>query len=420
MSATLELRDYQRGVLAQIRAAWSRGHNRVCLWLPTGGGKTEVACALALGERDGGGHTLFIVERKTLCAQGVARFQKYGMLAGMLRGEDTDLRGYEPVTVASVQSLRSRDKHEPVKALLERVTLLIVDEAHVLHKYHDEIFDSLPNARGVGLTATPMREGLGLRYSSLIRGPSYADMIRDGHLVKARYFMPDSIGLLDGLKQAKVASTGDFASEGLSSLMRRKTIMGDVVGVLLERGEGRRTICFCVDIAHSRLLADEFAQAGVRAEHIDCFTPDEDRADIFSRFAQGKTQVLCSVGVLALGFDQPQVECVILARPTLSTIMHIQQIGRGWRPYPEKSDCLVFDHALNVSRHGYIEDFTPPELNDVNRRSDRKSRDDVSDYRPCPACRAIMAPKQRVCGECGHAVTAQCGGLRTGRSSRAK
>jgi superfamily II DNA or RNA helicase len=117
--------------------------------------------------------------------------------------------------------------------------------------------------------------------------------------------------------------------------------------------------------------------------------------------------VLCSIVVLGVGFDEPCASCTILARPTLSLSMHIQQIGRVLRTSPGKKDALVLDHAGNVLRHGKVEDFDPPPLCEIDKRTDKVSKAHTSDAFPCPECRALMGPGQRVCGECGHEVARQ-------------
>jgi DNA repair protein RadD len=283
--------------------------------------------------------------------------------------------------------------------------LVVIDETHIWDEHYDALLGRMPGVRLVGLTATPLREGLGLRYQRLVKGPSYTWMIDNGYLVRPRYFMPTTTELSDGLAGVSVASTGDFKEGQLSELMRRKTILGDVVGTYKTKGEDRPAICFCVDIAHSKALVDEFRCIGISAEHIDYKTDNEERQKAFERFRRGETRVLCSVAVLGIGFDEPCASCVLLARPTLSLALHIQQVGRGLRIFEGKTDCLIFDHAANVRRHGKIEDFEPPELSDLDKRSDKKRRNEyVADYKPCPECSAILAPKQRVCDECGHEI----------------
>lgn len=402
---TVQLRDYQAELVRGIFAAWSR-HRRVLAWLPTGAGKTEVSVYFAERLAARGGCTLFVVERKTLARQAMERFSvKYGLLVGLLRGDDTHVRGYEPVLVATIQTLASRWDRPELKAALERVKLVVVDEAHIRHTHHLELLNErLPGRWVLGLTATPLRDGLGLTYDELARGPSYADLIGLGHLVRPRYFLPHLGDVRAGLRSVDVASTGDYVVSQLSTLMRQRAIVGDVASTWLEKAQGRRTIVFCVDLAHSRSVCDAFQAAGVAAEQIDMFSGEADRASIFRRFHCGETLVLCSVGVLAVGFDEPRASCAVLARPTLSLSLHIQQVGRVLRAAPEKADALVLDHAGNVLRHGKAEDFDPPELSVLDKTSDKSKEKNGADYFPCAECHALMEPGQRVCGECGHEV----------------
>jgi superfamily II DNA or RNA helicase len=158
-----------------------------------------------------------------------------------------------------------------------------------------------------------------------------------------------------GLADVAVASTGDYKDAELSALMRKKTIIGDIVTHWQRKAENRPTIVFCVDRAHARDVAEDFAATGVPSGYIDMATPDDERAELFAAFRAGTIRVLCSVFVLAIGFDEPRASCVILARPTLSLSLHIQQLGRGLRPFEGKADCLVLDHACNVARHGRVE-----------------------------------------------------------------
>ena len=402
--ADLNLYPHQTQLFDGIVAAWAH-KPRVLAWLPTGGGKTEIATAIAKREQTTGGCTLFVVERKTLARQAAARFQKYGMLTGILRGDDSHVRGYEPVIVGSIQTIAARKKSAQVADTLSRVTAVVVDEAHIRFKEHDKLAQALPDARILGLSATPLRDGLAEAFDVLVRGPDYDWMIAQKYLVRPRYFLPTHTQVDRALSSMGISSTGDFHQGDLSKLMRDKVIIGDIVETWIEKASNRPTICFCVDIAHSRETCDAFRLRGIPAEHIDMHTKDDERSAMFERFRTGQTKVLCSVVVLGTGFDEPSASCAILARPTLSLILHIQQIGRAMRPWPNKDDCLVLDHAGNVHRHGRVEDFLPPDLTEIDRRSDKKKRTQgAADVFPCPSCRAMMEPGQRICDECGHEI----------------
>ena len=170
--ADLILRDYQKQFVDDVGDAWSRTRS-VIGWMPTGAGKTEVAVHYALLEQRRGGCTLFIVDRKTLAGQARNRYgATYGMLTGLIRGEDTFVRGYEPVLIATVQTLKARWEHAEVNQWLERITLVVIDEAHIKFRHHEEIITHLPKARVLGLSATPIRDGLGLIFGELVKeGP---------------------------------------------------------------------------------------------------------------------------------------------------------------------------------------------------------------------------------------------------------
>ena len=400
----LILRDYQQTFVDDVIAAWRR-QRAIMGWLPTGAGKTEIAVWFSMLERDNDGCALFVVDRKTLARQARERYSsKYGLLTGLIRGEDTYIRGYEPVLVATVQTLKARWDRPEIKHALERVTMVVVDEAHIKFEHHDEIIRHLPDAKILGLSATPLRDGLGRMYGELVEGPSYEKLIALGYLVRGRYFEPHTEDIADGLRRMGVASTGDFVNAQLSELMRNRTIIGDVVQTWRDKAEGRSTICFGVDIAHSKELCDAFLQANIPAEHIDERTDEDDRLAMFKRFREGRTKVLCSIIILGVGFDEPIASCAILARPTLSLSLHIQQVGRVLRPYPGKESALILDHAGNALRHGRVETFSPPALSEITKHSDRKTKTAAAEAFACPDCRALMVPPQRVCAECGHEI----------------
>ena len=110
------------------------------------------------------------------------------------------------------------------------------------------------------------------------------------------------------------------------------------------------------NVAHSMELAAMFSAVGIPARHIDADTDSEDRRRIIADFRAGKVLVLCSVGVLTTGFDAPEAEVLILARPTKSRILHVQQVGRVLRPSPDSgkgSHALILDHAGNFNRLGW-------------------------------------------------------------------
>lgn len=389
-------RVYQKRMANEIHSRWAAGKRRVLGVLPTGGGKTEVAMSLIDDMQPDGGRVLIVTERKTLCSQWVWRMRKHGVKRsiGVLQGDNT--RAVDSsILVATAQTIRAR-------GVPEGVALVVIDESHIWHKSHDDVLGSLADANVLGLTATPLREGLGLRFDAVVIGARIRELQADGFLVRARYFAPRPDAIAQALESVSIRA-GDFAASELSKAMRNKTIIGDVVGEWKKRGEDRQTIAFCVDKQHARDLCGEFVTAEVAAEVVLDDTGDDDRRRIFEDFETSVTRVLVSVGVLGVGFDAPIAACAILARPTLSYSLYLQQGGRVLRPYPGKQDALVLDHAGNTHRFGLLEDFDPPtDLSKVDKATDRRARHHQSaDAWTCPNCEALNSHTITICEECG-------------------
>jgi DNA repair protein RadD len=391
----MKLRDYQQAMVDRIVAAWDRGDQRVLGVLPTGGGKTECALSLIVDSATPTSRALVVVDRKVLAHQWAARLRRHAPDAavGILQAEAT-ARTWAPILVATAQTVRAR-------GVPEGVGLVVIDETHIWHRLHDHLLEATAGARVLGLTATPLRDGLGLRFDAMVVGATIRQLIAAGHLVRPRYFAPTPEAVTRALATVAVRA-GDYAADQLSRAMRSKTILGDVVGEWQRRGQGRQTIAFCVDKTHAHDLAAEFVGVGVAAEVVVDDTADDDRARIFAAFERGDTRVLCSVGVLAVGFDSPVAGCAILARPTLSTGLYIQQGGRVLRPHPSKHDALILDHAGNVLRHGRLEDFEPPaDLSQLDRAADRKARQAAPTGWICRHCHAVNDLGTAECVECG-------------------
>jgi hypothetical protein len=171
-------------------------------------------------------------------------------------------------------------------------------------------------------------------------------------------------------------------------------IVGDVVEHWVREANNAPTVCFAVDVDHSIRLRDRFRAAGVTAEHLDGETPAAERAALLGRLASGKVRVVTNCAVWTEGVDVPEIGCVIQARPTQSSCLHRQQIGRGMRQAPRKTSCLVLDHAGNFHRHGLVE--WPVEFSLTGATRVRMSPD-----APCIACGRVLSRLVLQCPHCG-------------------
>lgn len=335
-----------------------------------------------------------------LCNQWIERAKDFMLpYPGVYQADNTRNTGSRFI-VATAQTLSRRSKDH-----LRHVGLVIIDETHIIHKTHSKLLQLFDGELVLGLSATPMRRALGRLFESMVVGTSIGELIKLGHLVQPICYAPASGQITEALEGLSVAA-GDYQQDQLAELMRRRVIISSVVPTWEKLGEGRPTIVFAVDKAHARDLSTEFVLAGHKSEVIVDDTSDEERAAIFARFDTGETTILCSVGVLAIGFDAPKAACAVLARPTKSVMLHIQQAGRVLRPFPGKTNAIIIDHASNCVRHMPPHVFVPPQdLNDLDllEREGRKKRQAPGEYATCPACSFVYPRKQDICPQCGRA-----------------
>ncbi len=395
----LVLRDYQREIVDKI---YADKKNKV-VWLPTGAGKTEICCFIADREAKAGNGVLFVVERISLCNQASDRFKKYNIRHNIIRGYDTRLRN-APVTIASIQTIKSRKDTEYVKRILDDASIIIIDEAHIIHKSHEILFNL--GKQIIGLSATPLRSGMKELYpGGIIYGPSYRSLIEAGHLIKCQYLCPVLEDVVTQLDNIPIDHTGDWQKKALSELMRMKAIIGEITETCKKFASDKKTIIFCHDIAHANDVATRLEEEGFKARSIHYHTELQERKEIFSEFSNGHIQFLCSVDMLSTGFDEPSIDCAIIAAPTLSKTKYIQRLGRVMRPFPGKDTALIVDAVGDCIRHGFIEDFMPEELkSQEERRPDKITKKDKAPVKICYSCKSLQSSKNQICDVCGESL----------------
>lgn len=391
---TIALRDYQDRDVGRLREALRAGAPRVCYVLPTGGGKTVLMAWMARAAAERGKSTFFLVHRQELIRQSSRTFDMMDVAHGLIFKGHTMTR--DLVQIASVQTLVRRLERVP-----RRPDLIVVDEAHhATAGTYRRILEAYPQAKVIGLTATPARtDGTGLAdvFSGLVVGPRMAELTERGFLAPYKIFAPPI-----GIDVSAVKSrAGDFSKEELAEAVDKPTITGDAVRHYLRLAAGKRAIAFCASVKHSEHVAASFRAAGVRAQHFDGGTDDSARERIVRRFADGDIDVLCNVDLVGEGFDVPACEVAILLRPTQSLIMFLQQVGRALRPAPGKEAALILDHAGNTLRHGLPDEEREWTL--AGRKKGRRKAEDEPQVqvRQCPQCFACHAPAPK-CPSCGH------------------
>lgn len=399
------LRAYQSEMNGRVDASTSR---TTLMVMPTGSGKTITSCAWLQRGARAGRSSLFLAPRRELIHQTSAKLTDLRVDHGVLMaGELMNLD--HPTQVASVPTLARRLKSGMPAPPADDI---VIDEAHVsMGDMVQSILEHYPDARIVGMTATPARadgRGLGEIYDEMLEGPSVRELTALGHLVSVRYFAPSTADL-EGVRIAR----GDYHQGDLSGRMNTPHLVGDVVGNWLDICPDRKTVVFAVDRMHAMALHQEFERLGVASAYLDGTTPNDERALILRRLRNDELRVVCSVDVLSYGWDEPSVSCAIIARPTRSIARYLQSGGRILRPFPGKEDAILIDHSGVVRDLGFLDDDQPWSLDPKTKIRDRieqerkkKTAEELLDNIECPECSSIFAP-QRKCPECGHDMKRQ-------------
>jgi superfamily II DNA or RNA helicase len=191
---------------------------------------------------------------------------------------------------------------------------------------------------------------------------------------------------------------GDYDREAVSRLYDTPRITGDVVAHYTRLAAGKRAVVFACTRQHARNLADAFRAAGIAATYVGGDTPTDERRAILADFRQNRLQSLCSVDILGEGLDVPGIETAILARPTRSLTLFLQQVGRALRPKPDGSRALILDHAGNSARHGLPDDDRDWVLTEDRIKRRKPPADAV---RTCTACFCVYRSSLDACPACG-------------------
>jgi DNA repair protein RadD len=399
----IKLRDYQAELIANIRSDIRAGHRNVLAVLPTGGGKTVIASALADATSKRGQGIFFICHRDFLVHQTALTFENAGLDFGFVTAGRKMLD--RSIMICSIDTLKNRLEK------LDVPQVIVWDEAHHLRaagwmRVHGWTGENI----NIGLTATPERldgKGLNPPFTTMVLGPTTAQLMAWGMLSQYRAFAPSA----PDLSQVRTIA-GEYSQADLEKAMRESVIMGDVVGTYQEKAPGRRAVYFCPDIAYSQDLAAAFRKAGINALHIDGETPSAQRVQAAVDFAENRLDVLTNCALFGEGYDlaaQAQrdvtIDCVGLVRPTQSLTLHRQQIGRGLRPkdYP----CIILDHAGNIDRHGLPDDDIEWSLEGRPKEARKVTT------KMCPVCSCMNPAHEKRCIECG-SVLAQPTGPRGG------
>ena len=394
----LELREHQTDVVDKIIQGFVDGHRAQLLYAPTGFGKTEVA--MYLMSKVATKRTAMILDRIVLVNQTSTRLSHYKIPHGVMQAGHWRYMPHERIQICSAQTLERRDSFPDLE-------LLIIDECHVQRRSVIEFVRNNPKIKVIGLTATPFTEGLGDTYTHVVGASPTKDLIEEGWLTPLRVFIAKEIDMTGVTKVAGEWSQDQVTERGMK-------ITGDIVTEWIKKtneifGEPRKTVVFCAGVDHGRDLARQFAEQGYNFKSISYLEDDDYKRETIEEFSKPDTDIhgLIATDILTRGFDVPDVEIGVSARPfSKSFSSHVQQMGRIMRPYPNKAFGVWLDHSGNYLRFrkdwdGLFEDGVKELISGGETAKKELTEKEKKDAK-CPSCGSLWIAGFSACFHCGY------------------
>lgn len=395
----MNLRPYQITAIQKIRDAYLDGYRSPLLVLPTGGGKTVIFSEITRSAAERGKRVVILLHRVELVRQTSEKLSEFGVSHGVIHPKYKP-RYYEPVQVASIQTLVKRT------GLIDSPDLIVIDEAHHASAgTWQTVLAAYPNARCLGVTATPMRgDGKGLDdcFDCLVEGVNIQELIGDGYLVAPKVKQPSMVDL-ENIRVVR----GDYDQKEVESRIDKPKVIGDIVRHYRTYAHKVPAVVFCVSIAHAEHMAEAFRMQGYNALSVDGKTDDETRQTTLAGLGNGTVDVVCSCNLISEGTDIPAIGCAILVRPTLSEGLYLQQVGRALRPSQGKDFAIILDHVGNTIKHGLphqLREWSLQGRPKGKRKGDRSP--DALATKQCPSCYTVHE-KSPSCPECGYVYAAE-------------
>ncbi len=355
MTKDIQLYDYQKDMVRRIEEAFG-SHQSVMVQMPTGTGKTHVLVEVVKDEerRVKEPRVWIIAHRRELVSQIEETVRTFGIEPYSTEHTESKIR---------VQSIQWLTRHYAV--MDENPTLIVIDEAHhALAKTYAEVMNAFPEAKKLGVTATPCRlnkRGFTDLFDVLLCSHSIPTFIKDGYLSDFDYvsLYPSSEDQkkIDGLE--KRATDGDYNVAEMQDVLDCKPSIERLFQTVMEFAPEKKGIVYAINIEHAEHVAEYYREHGIEAVAISSKTPLAERKMLIERFkgvdkkdkantasaSASNIQVLVNVDLFGEGFDCPDVEFIQLARPTLSLAKYLQMVGRGLRVAKNKECCILLDNV---------------------------------------------------------------------------
>ena len=413
----IQARQYQTEAVESIWNYFRQAYGNPLIAMPTGTGKSVVIAKFleSIYRQYPTQRILVITHVKELIAQNYKKLKALwpsapaGIYSAGLKRKDL----HDKILFCGIASLIK------VADQLPKIDLIMVDEAHLVSPNEETLYQSLirilkavnPHLKVIGLTATPWRLGQG----KITEGGVFTDVCFDitglsafNRLIREGYIAPliprQTNLLLDTDGVHKLG--GEFRSNELQLAVDKDVITHRALTETLQHGaERKHWLIFATGVSHAENIASMLSSMGVECRAVHSKMPSGERDEVIADFMSGKIRAVANNNVLTTGFDFPAIDLIVMLRPTASTVLWVQMLGRGTRPSPGKENCLVLDFAGNTSRLGPINDPVIP-------RAKGKGTGEAP-VRVCEVCSMYNHASARYCGGspfptaegCGHEFT---------------
>ena len=338
-------KDYQ---INSVRKAIDAGGNSI-IALPTGGGKS--ICILKLCQAMSDKKVVVSLRNAALVPQLLHTLTVNGLSVSVVKSGYKYVAGGD-VTLVMEQSFNRR-KHLNINC-----DVLLRDEYHVgcMGGVYIDMREELSPDLVIGLTATPIdRLGVYIDPSMiLIEETTTRLLIESGELAKPVYKVPSLSQEID--YSAVKMYRGDFSVSGLDLILLEHCALVAQQTVEDALSQSRKVMLFANSIKHVEALSDAFDLLGVKHERVHSHRSISDNDESIRRYKSNEVRLIINMSMLTIGFDDPETDCVVLARPTKILRLYLQIIGRCLRAFKGKKDALILDLAQCISTHGFAED----------------------------------------------------------------
>lgn len=403
---SIALRDYQTRCIEELFAWFANGGvGNPLLVAPTGAGKSVLLAAIIqhILSNWPGQRICMLTHVRELIEQNHDKLVSLwpeapaGIYSAGLKRKDADAQ----IVYAGIQSIAKKALH------VGWFDIIFVDECHLIpkrgdgryRKFLEDVRTINPNVRVVGLTATPFRldsgylhKGEGALFSDIATEVTITELLEKGYLSPV-ISRPTHIDLdTSGIKKRG----GEFVTSSIGAALKEQGHIDAALTNAIEKAADREGwLVFCPTVSTAEDAASFLNARGIKSAVISSETEPTERDRLIAEYKRGDIKALANCEVLTTGFDAPRTDCVILLRPTESTVLYIQMIGRGMRIAPGKENCLILDYAGNIERHGCIDDPN------IRIPKDKKEPGEAP-VKVCPDCDAFCHASAATCIECGH------------------